>query len=97
MNTVNLASTEIEQERERQAAELSADGDTNWVEQNRPGTFGCHELLDRSLMLATMVETEVQNHPACVANAEWFMLAERAVSALNDLYQRVGAEHLSAD
>lgn len=97
MSAMNLDHTEVEGERARQSAELAADGNANWVEDNRPGSFGCHELLDRTGMLADMVEQQIQNHPACVANAEWFLLAEQAAAALRDLYQRVGAEHLSAD
>jgi len=97
MNKINRIPSEIEQERERQAAEFSADGNANWAADNRPGSFGCHELLDRTNMLADLVEGQIQNHPACVANAEWFALAEQAASALRELYQRVGADHLSAD
>lgn len=65
----------------------------NGEEEYRPGSFGCHELLDRSAMIAGLVEEQIQNHPACVANAEWYGLAERAAAALRELYQRVGAAH----
>ena len=36
----------------------------------------------------------VRTHPACVQNREWFALAEQAVVALHELYQRIGAAHL---
>jgi hypothetical protein len=84
-------------ERERQAAlkELVAEHGRGHLDQFRPGSAGCHELLDRSLLFARLVEEEVQNHPACLQNPRWYKLAERAVAALNDLYQRIGAEHLT--
>ncbi|MCE9532665.1 MAG: hypothetical protein K8T89_16325 [Planctomycetes bacterium] len=85
-----------ESERERLAAELTAEA-PNWAEANQPGTFGCHELLDRVSMIANMVDSFILEHPACVANPDWFALAEQAVYSLNDLYQQVGAVHLDID
>ena len=76
---------------------MIAEQGANWAEQYKPGTFGCHELLDRVLLTAEIVEQSVLSHPACVQNREWYALAERAVAALNDLYQQVGAEHLTAE
>ena len=63
--------------------------------QNEPGSFGCHELLDRTHLLVEMVERQVASHAACVQNPEWFALANQAMTALNELYQAVGAEHLA--
>jgi hypothetical protein len=97
MSTASVIPTEIEQERARQAAELEADSGADWAREYRPGSFGCHELLDRTALLADMVEQQIQTHPACVANAEWFLLAEQASAALRELYQQIGAEHLGAD
>jgi hypothetical protein len=97
MHTSDVVPDEIEQERLRQAAELAADSGNDWVSAYAPGSFGCHELLDRTALLADLVEQQIQTHPACVAHAEWYRLAERAAAALRDLYQQVGAEHLSAD
>jgi hypothetical protein len=42
-------------------------------------------------------EWVVLQHPACLQNPEWFELANRAVEALQELYQRVGAAHLEAE
>jgi hypothetical protein len=63
-------------------------------EQYKPGSFGCHELLDRTSLAADFVERYVRSHPACVQDPDWFALAEQAVTALQELYQRVGAAHL---
>ena len=95
MNPMNLS--EVEQDRQQQASELAADSGEDWADGYRPGTFGCHELLDRTAVLVDMLEQHVQTHPACVANAEWFLLAEQAATALRELYQQVGAEHLTAE
>jgi hypothetical protein len=89
-----IKTPDTEQWRQQLADELDADQDTNWTEQNRPGSFGCHELLDRTLLAGDLVEQSVLSHPACVLDPEWFALAERAVSALRELYQRVGEAHL---
>jgi hypothetical protein len=84
-----------EQERRQLVDELNAEHGPNWAEQYKPGSFGCHELLDRTLLAAEMVEQHVLTHPACAQNRDWYALAEKATVALNELYQRVGAEHLS--
>ncbi len=87
---------DVEAERRQRLEELAADEGTCGPEQYRPGSFGCHELLDRTSLVAALVEQYVLSHAACVMNPEWYALAEQAVSALNELYQRVGAEHLDA-
>ncbi len=93
----SLSPSEVEQDRQRQARELSAESGEGWVEDYRPGSTGCHELLDRASLLADMLERHVLSHPACVARPEWYLLAEQAAAALRELYQQVGAEHLAAE
>jgi hypothetical protein len=82
--------SECEQERQRLLAEMN-ENETGWQERYRPGSFGCHELLDRASLVADVVEQSLVNHPACFMNAEWYALADQAMSALHELYQRVGA------
>ena len=86
--------SDTEQERQHLADELLADHGPHWAEQYKPGSFGCHELLDRTSLVADLVEQQVLSHPACVQNPDWFALAEQAVTALRELYQQVGAVHL---
>jgi hypothetical protein len=97
MTFPNLNPGEIERDRLREADELAAECGPEWADGYRPGTAGCHELLDRAAMLADMLERHLLAHPACVANAEWYKLAEQAAAALHELYQRVGAEHLGGN
>jgi hypothetical protein len=85
---------DTEAERQHRVAELVADYGPDWSEQYKPGSFGCHELLDRTSLAADLVERYVSDHPACVQNPDWFALAEQAAAALHELYQRIGAEHL---
>jgi hypothetical protein len=85
------SSQDVEQQRQEAVAELGPD----WVEQFAPGTFGCHELLDRTLLAAQTVEESVLAHPACAQNPAWYALAEQAVAALNQLYQQIGAADLA--
>ena len=86
-----------EQDRQQRISELTAEQGPEWTEQYKPGSFGCHELLDRTALTSDMVEQLILSHPACFQNAEWYALADQAVNALAELYQRVGAVHLSDD
>jgi hypothetical protein len=85
------------EERERTAAELTAEEGANWIERNRPGSFGCHELLDRTSINVDMIESHLVEHSACIANPEWYELAWKAADSLHDLYQKIGAVHLSVE
>jgi hypothetical protein len=88
---------DIEQQRQALAAELAADAGPDWPVGFRPGSPGCHELLDRTALLVDLLERHVQSHPACVVNPAWYARAERAAAALRELYQCVGADHLASD
>jgi hypothetical protein len=76
---------------------MVAERGPGWTEGYKPGSFGCHELLDRTSLIAAMVEQYVLRHPSCALNPEWYALAEQAATCLRDLYQRVGAEHLTSE
>ena len=96
MGTQVVKLPDTEQERQRYIEEMSADHGLDWAEQYRPGTFGCHELLDRTALVADLAERYLRSHPACIQDPDWFALAERAVVALHELYQRVGEKHLES-
>ncbi len=97
MTIQKLPDQDVERDRQRQADELAAESGPAWADAYRPGTFGCHELLDRTAQLSDLLERQLLDHPACVANPAWYQLAEQARAALGELYQRIGAEHLDAD
>src|SRR5436309_1404827 len=88
---------EVEQDRRRLAGELAAEAGADWAEAYRPGSAGCHELLDRTSLLADMLEKHLLTHPACVADPGWYLLAEQAAAALRELYQQVGVVHLGVE
>src|SRR5690242_5190523 len=72
--------------------ELIADlGDDETEEELKvryaPGTFGCHEALHVASVVGPLVERELLEHGAILANPEWFALANRACEALAELYQ----------
>lgn len=94
MNLQTTNALDMEQERQQLVNEISAEHGANWSEQYKPGSFGCHELLDRTSLVADTIEHYVLSHPACVQNQEWHALAGQAVTALQELYQQIGAEHL---
>ncbi len=91
-DVVDLAGTEGD--RLERIGQLAEESGTDWAEGFRPGSFGCHELLDRTSILAAQLDEQILSHPSCLLEPEWFALAEKACSALNDLYQRIGALHL---
>ena len=85
---------DMEEERQQLINEMIADNGPGWVDGYKPDSFGCHELLDRTAQAADTVERYVLSHPACVQNKDWFALAEQAVTALQELYQQIGEEHM---
>ena len=94
-NSPEARSLDLEEQRQEIIREMTAEHGPNWTDQYAPGSFGCHELLDRTLLAAETVEQYVLSHPSCAQNPAWYALAEQAVTALNDLYQQIGADHLS--
>jgi hypothetical protein len=84
--------SDAEVDRQRRIAEMTGAHGPGWSDGFQPGSFGCHELLDRTNLLADTLEQYVLSHPACLGNREWYALADRALTALRELYQRVGAE-----
>ena len=83
-----------EADRQERLAEFAAEAADDGTERFRPGSPGCHELLDRASLLMNATDEWLLGHPACFQNAEWFVLATRAFDALYALYQGVGAAHL---
>ncbi len=66
------------------------------MENYKPGSFGCHELLDRLSLALEFVDERVLDHPACQLDPEWVKKATAARDMLFGLYQEVGAKHLDA-
>lgn len=95
--TVSLTPSldETEKDRLHQIEELNLDKGTDWREEFKPGSLGCHELLDRASIVLNLVDQQLLSHPACVASPEWFALARQAFDALFELHQSVGNLHLS--
>ena len=96
MSTTHETPPTTEADRLRLANDLLADLGAGWGDGFRPGTPGCHELMDRASMLVDMLERYLLTHPACVAEPDWYALAERAAAAVRELFYQVGAEHLGA-
>jgi hypothetical protein len=88
---------DIERQRREAEEELVADLGADWRTSYQPGSFGCHELLDRTVQLADQIERLLLAHPACVANPDWFAQAEKAAAALRTLFQRIGEVHLAKE
>ncbi len=95
MSITSETPDDTEADHVRLANELATESGPGWADGFRPGTPGCHEFMDRTSMLVDMLERYLLTHPACVAEPDWYALAELAVSALRELYQQVGADHLA--
>jgi hypothetical protein len=95
MATRTNKAPDTEQDRKELLRDLKTEHGATWSEQYKPGSYGCHELLDRVLMIAEMTDAHVRSHPACVLDREWYALADKATTALHELYQRIGAKHLT--
>lgn len=59
-----------------------------------PGSFGCHEALHVTLLLAETVETQLCQHTAIQLVPEWRDAADKILHDLHKLYQAIGAKHL---
>lgn len=92
MGEIAFDAAEAERERQRLLAEMDAEYGPDWSQNFAPGSFGCHELLDRTNLIGDLVEESLLNHPSCIGNPEWFAMASQAVELLRDLYQRVGQD-----
>lgn len=62
--------------------------------QHNPGSFGCHELLDRAHLFADLIDDQLLQHPACLQNPHWYAIAHQAHEALLQLFQAIGTGHL---
>jgi len=85
---------EVEQQRLDRIAEHETYSGPDWDSGFEPGTFGGHELLDRTHLVLNLIDEHILDHPACVRDPAWYALANRAFEALFELYQKVGAAHL---
>lgn len=97
MSAIKEAIDDLETHRQQAIAELVDESGDDWADDVQPGSFSCHELLDRTALIADLIERQLREHPACLANPEWYALVEQAAASLHELYQRVGAAHLSVE
>jgi hypothetical protein len=88
---------EVERERQERLEDLVAEDGADWADEYAPGTHGCHELYDRTMLAFNMVEELILSHPACVRDPEWFAAGYRSFKALEELYERIGSVHISDD
>jgi len=61
-----------------------------------PGSFGCHEAMEGASIFMDSVDRHLCEHPAILANPDWYQLASEAQTALFNLYQAIGAVHVPA-
>ncbi|MBL0375209.1 hypothetical protein JJB09_24645 [Rhizobium sp. KVB221] len=82
-----------ESEQERLASLAKAEIEN--AEAFLPGSFGCHEALHAASIMTDAVARNLLEHEAILLDPEFYRLASAAHTALFDLYQAIGAKHLS--
>jgi hypothetical protein len=93
-SVAGVGGEDVELDRLGRLTDLNDGRDPDWRVRFAPGSFGCHELLDRTSLAVNAVEDWILSHPACLNQPQWFALARAAADALNELYRRVGEAHL---
>ncbi len=86
----------IADEMRRIAEGVGVDVDADQADQYRgfePGSFGCHEALDRASIVLEMAEY-LASHPAVAIRPDFKRYADAAAEALAALYSAIGDEHL---
>lgn len=56
--------------------------------------YHTHEALDRTSLLAHLVQEWLVEHPSIEQNPHWLKRAKAAEETLSELYQLIGAKHL---
>lgn len=75
-------------------ADLAEIGDID-LSQYAPGTFGCHEAMHTVSIMLDMTDDLLLQHPAILANPDFYRLAGDVHEALFALYQAIGEKHLA--
>ncbi len=95
---VTFSAEELEQHRLRELADAADDREVT-IDELRdrfsPGSLGCHEALQMSSVFMDIVGRHLCEHPAVLANPDWYRLASEAQTALFNLYQAIGDAHLT--
>jgi hypothetical protein len=91
-NHTGMAAADVEEVRQEYLHQIEGNSS-----DDRPGSFSCHELLDRTHLIANQLDDWLLSHPACVNNPAWFAFAYQAMDQLQRLYQAIGASHLTPE
>ena len=83
------------QEWQERLAAVASEQEPGWEALYEPGSFGCHELLDRVMLLGDLVEGQVLEHPSCALHAEWHQLACASGGSVARVIPADWAEHLT--
>lgn len=59
----------------------------------KPGSYGCHELVDRIYVLYDTLDSKVLDHPSIDFVEGWRELAQEAFDKLMELYRIVAIKH----
>ncbi|ENN87489.1 hypothetical protein RHSP_28830 [Rhizobium freirei PRF 81] len=93
MTEKETSAADAESELQRQA-DLAEIGDVD-LSQYKPGTFGCHEAMHTTSIMLDMTDDHLLQHPAILADPDFYRLAGEVHEALFALYQAIGEKHLA--
>ena len=92
MTEKKISAADADSERQR-LADLAEIGDID-LSQYTPGTFGCHEAMHTASIMLDMTDDQLLQHPAILADPNFYRLAGEVHEALFALYQAIGEKHL---
>lgn len=81
-NFIEAERVKLLDERRKDCAESGVDID----ERFGPGSFGCHEAMHVTDILAGLIESQLCNHSAVLRDPRWFRFATDARDSLARLY-----------
>ncbi len=93
MTEKEIPAADADNERQR-LADLAEIGDVD-LSQYAPGTFGCHEAVHTTSLMLDMTDDQLLQHPAILADPNFYRLAGEVHEALFALYQAIGEKHLA--
>lgn len=62
-----------------------------------PGSYGCHELMDRVSLIRDLFGATVEAHPGLMNFPEWEAASDAAGEALFRLHNLIAEKHLAAE
>lgn len=91
---ISYTPEETEEARQEDLEQLRSEHDF-YAGHHLPGSFSYHEALHTASLVMVQMDEPLLGHPAVVLDPEAYRLAHEAHTAIFNLYQYLGAKHLT--